>query len=91
MEWYHANSTFCLANKVTFSNMKLPVTSGWMWIDEWNFTNIPLADRFNAAYDHELPFNSGHFFKLPNDASIAVSFSYLGTTAYANAYDFDTF
>ncbi|MDH2900246.1 MAG: hypothetical protein PXY39_04685 [archaeon] len=90
MEWYHVNPLFCLQSKVTFSS-EAPVASAWIWIDEWNFTNIPLGDRFNAAYDHELLFNSGRFFHPPTVTSIAESFSYLGTTAYANAYDFDTF
>src|SRR5487761_443147 len=91
MEWYHVNAIFCLKNKVTFSNTQVPVTSAWIRIDEWNFTNVPLADRFNAAYDHELLFNSGRFFHLPCDTSVAEPFSYLGITAYANAYDFDAF
>jgi hypothetical protein len=87
-EWYHVLPFFCSNRAVLFSNQVVPVHSGWLNIDEWNFTGIPAQQWFNASDRRQILFDVGTH-TSPLTASVGSLEGY-GTRIYANSTDFWT-
>ena len=87
-EWYHILPYFCIERSTVFSNKANPIPSGWLTIDEWNFTGIPPDEWFNATLTGSTLFDLG---TGPSPLTSAVgSLAVNGTIIYANSTDFWT-
>ncbi|MDA4122492.1 MAG: hypothetical protein OK456_04835 [Thaumarchaeota archaeon] len=78
-EWYHGDPYYANEAEVTFSNPSLAVSSGWMWMDEFN----PNTEGAIFSTNTSTPISYA-------DPNTLQEFSYNGTTEYSDAYEFVT-
>lgn len=76
-EWYHVDPYYATDKAVTYSNPKVPLTSGNVWADEFN------------ANTQNLLFGSNQTFTFTNPNQFQ-SFSTNGAEVHADAYTFIT-
>ncbi len=78
-EWYHGAPYYANLADVTYTTT-VPVSSGWMWMDEWNPNNNALVFEANASAPSS----------FTSQPSTLQEFSYNFTTEYADATEFVT-
>jgi hypothetical protein len=78
-EWYHGVPYFTNEVEVIYSNSAFPLSSAWMWMDEFN------TQTFQVIFSNSTsaPVSYSHPMKLQE-------FSFNGTTEYSDAYEFVT-
>jgi hypothetical protein len=82
-EWYHASLYTGDEQKVIY-NSSSPVSSAWMWIDEFGCTNSNCTTRSSVFF---------HYTPVPvkyTDPTFLVAFSAGGATEFSDAYAFIT-
>lgn len=90
-EWYRVLPYFCSSTQVVYSNLMHPVLSGTFHADEWNFTGVPLPQRFNSSDSKQFAFNcSWTSINMTKDGLHLQSYDCNGIVLYANAYQFVT-
>lgn len=78
-EWYHGAPYYTNEAPVVYSNDNFELTSGWMWMDEFD------ASNFQEVFAS----NSSAPVSFANPTTLQ-EFSYNGTTEYADAFEFIT-
>jgi len=78
-EWYHGSPYYADEAEVIYSNPHIALSSGWMWIDEFDANT--LQGIFAANTSSPVSFS---------DPTQLQKFSFNGTTEYADAYEFVT-
>ena len=78
-EWYHGVPYYADEAEVIYSNYKSALSSGWMWTDEFN------ANTFATIFSANTPGTVSY-----TNPTMLQEFSYNGTTAYSDAYEFIT-
>jgi hypothetical protein len=78
-EWYHGQPYYSNPLQVVYSS-NLPISSGWLWMDEFNANNGSLVFSANATAPST--FNT-------NPTQLQ-EFAYSGITEYANSLEFIT-
>jgi hypothetical protein len=88
-EWYHVLPFFCTQKAAIYSNKLNPIASGWLGIDEWNFTGVSPDQWFNASVTGEILFRHYQTSASPlTETPIACEAN--GTRTYASSTDFWT-
>ncbi len=78
-EWYHGAPYYANEEEAIYSNPGFALTSGWMWMDEFDVSN--LSPVFSSSTSAPVAFTP------PGELQ---EFSYNGTTEYSDAYEFVT-
>lgn len=87
-EWYHLLPYYCVEKSTVFSSHASPINSGWLAIDEWNFTGVPSNQWFNATLKRTILFDTS---SEPAPLTRTVeSLAANGTVIYANSTNFWT-
>ncbi|MGA2665740.1 MAG: hypothetical protein ABSF83_12445 [Nitrososphaerales archaeon] len=79
-EWYHGQPFYQNGRQVVFSNPGSAVSSAWMWMDEFDASNLKALFSANTPS----PVSYG------GDPTTLQEFSYNGTVEYGDAYEFVT-
>jgi hypothetical protein len=78
-EWYHGAPYYDNEAPVVYSNPLFELTSGWMWMDEFD------ADTFQGVFSSNTTAPVSFA-----DPTVLQEFSFNGTTEYADAFEFVT-
>ncbi len=78
-EWYHGDPYFANGKQVTYTDNAFPLSSAWMWMDEFNSNTLRSVFSANTPS----PVGYGTPTKLQE-------FSYNGTNVFSSAYEFLT-
>jgi hypothetical protein len=78
-EWYHGTPSYSEPAKVTYST-NFSISSGWMWMDEFNANNLQLVFASNSSTVTSFASSPTHL----------QEFSYSGITEYSDANTFVT-
>ena len=78
-EWYHGDPYFANGKQVTYTDTAFPLSSAWMWMDEFNSNTLRSIFSANTPS----PVSYGTPSKLQE-------FSYNGTNVFSSAYEFVT-
>ncbi|MFH0896825.1 MAG: zinc ribbon domain-containing protein [Candidatus Bathyarchaeota archaeon] len=81
-EWYHVNPNSGSEQKVTYSNYGSPLSSAWMWIDEWDPSNPNWSGTWSDYTPSPVQYSSD-----PNQLR---SFTSHNFTVASNAFEFIT-
>lgn len=81
-EWYHVNPSSGGEQRVTYSNFSFPLSSAWMWMDEWDPSNPGWSGAWS---DYTL--NPVQYSSNPSQFQSFTSHTF---TVASNAYEFVT-